>query len=382
MREMLGGKEDKMKKLGDLPGDVVKTAAKVGMEETEKNRSASFFHLDERAVYSRVMEDYKDKVELLDIKDALKKYDWLKDYYWKVVDKNKDEYTKNTDELVMGGYYMRILAGQKVDVPLQSCMFISRQKFKQYVHNIIIAEEGSEAQIISGCATTEETGSAEHVGISEFFIKKDARLTFTMIHNWGPETLVRPRSGAVVEDNASFISNYVILRPVKDLQMYPTAYCKGKNSVARFSNLMYAEGKSRIDAGSRVILEGENSKAEIISRAIAKDAATIISRGDLRNTNPKVKGHLECRGLLLGKESVIHAIPELLAKGEGSDMSHEAAVGKIAEKEIFYLMSRGLTKDEATALIIRGFLDTTILNLPSELDRTIRDMTEKVSEGL
>ena len=371
-----------MKDLKDLPKDVAKTAAKVGMEESEDKRSASFFHLDESAVFSKVMEDYRDKVELLDIKEALKKHDWLKDYYWKAVDKNKDEYTKNADELVMGGYYMRIFAGQKVEVPLQSCMFISRQKFKQYVHNVIIAEEGSEAQIISGCATTEGTGSAEHVGISEFYVKKDARLTFTMIHNWNPETLVRPRSGAIVEDNASFVSNYVILKPVKDLQMYPTAYCKGRSSVARFSSLMYAEGRSYMDVGSRVILEGENSKAEIISRAIAKDAATIISRGDLRNTNPKVKGHLECRGLLLGKEAIIHAIPELLAKGEGSDMSHEAAVGKIAEKEIFYLMSRGLTKDEATALIIRGFLDTAILHLPAELDRMIKDMTETVSEGL
>ncbi len=378
---MLGGK-NKMKDLKDLPKDVVKTAAKVGIEESEDKRSASFFHLDESAVFSKVMEDYKDKVELLDIKEALRKHVWLKDYYWKAVDKNKDEYTKNTDELFMGGYYMRIFAGQKVEVPLQSCMFISRQKFKQYVHNVIISEEGSEAQIISGCATTEGIGSAEHVGISEFYVKKDARLTFTMIHNWNPETVVRPRSGAFIEDNASFISNYVILKPVKDLQMYPTAYCKGNSSVARFSSLMYAEGKSYMDVGSRVILEGENSRAEVISRAIAKDAATIISRGDLRNMNPKVKGHLECRGLLLGKEAVIHAIPELLAKGEGSDMSHEAAVGKIAEKEIFYLMSRGLTKDEATALIIRGFLDTAILHLPSELDRMIKDMTEKVSEGL
>jgi uncharacterized protein len=379
---MLGGKGKKMKSLGDLPRKVVKDAANVGIEEREDKRSASFFHIDEAAVFSKVMEDYRDKVELLDIKEALKKYDGLKEYYWRLVDKNMDEYTKNADEKVMGGYYMRILPGQKVEVPLQSCMFISKQKFKQYVHNIIIAEEGSEAQIISGCASSEGTGSAEHVGVSEFYVKKGAKLTFTMIHNWTPETVVRPRSAALVEDNASFVSNYVILKEVADLQTYPTTYCKGVNSVARFSSLMYAQCGSYMDVGSRVFLEGTGSRAEIISRAIAKDASTIISRGDLRNTNPDVKGHLECRGLLLGKDAVIHAIPELLARGEGADMSHEAAVGRIAEKEIFYLMSRGLTKDDATALIIRGFLDTSILNLPAELDRTIKDMTEKVSDGL
>ena len=379
---MLGGQADGMKSMRDLQGKIAKDAARVGMETGEENRSASFFHMDEAALFSRVMEDYSEKVELLDINVALRKYDWLKEYCWKLIDKDKDEYTKAADEKMMGGYYMRILPGQKVEVPLQSCMYISRQKFKQYVHNIIIAEEGSEAQIISGCASSEGAGSAEHVGISEFYVKKNAKLTFTMIHNWTPETRVRPRSAAVVEENASFISNYVILKPVADLQTYPTALCRGKNSVARFTSLMYAQDRSHMDVGSRVVLEGEESRAELISRAIAKDESTIISRGDLRNTNPKVKGHLECRGLLLGKEAVIHAIPELLAKGEGSDMSHEAAVGRIAEKEIFYLMSRGLTKDEATALIIRGFLDTSILNLPAELDRMIKDMTEKVSEGL
>jgi Fe-S cluster assembly scaffold protein SufB len=379
---MLGGEGCKMKSVKELPTKVAKTAALVGIEESDKNRSASFFHMDEKALFSNVISQYKDKIEMLDIKDALAKYDWLKDYYWKVLDKDKDEYTKKTDELVMGGYFMRILKGQKVEVPLQSCMFISKKGFSQYVHNIIIAEEGSEAQIISGCATGDDATSAEHIGVSEFYIKKGAKLTFTMIHNWQEDSVVRPRSAAIVEDGATFISNYVILKPVKDLQMYPTAYCKGKNCVARFSSLMYAGEKSLMDVGSRVILDGDNSRAEIISRAIAKDSGKIISRGDLRNSNPNVKGHLECHGLLLGKDSVIHAIPELYATGEGANMSHEAAVGKIAEREIFYLMSRGMTKEDATALIIRGFLDTSILHLPAELEKTIKDMTEKVSEGL
>jgi Fe-S cluster assembly scaffold protein SufB len=141
MRAVLGGEGCKMKSLRDLPEKVAKDAAKVGIEKSESKRSASFFHIDEAAAFSKVMEGYKDKVELLDIKEALKKYDGLKEYYWKLIDKNKDEYTRNANEKVMGGYYMRILPGQKVEVPLQSCMFISKQKFKQYVHNIIIAEE-------------------------------------------------------------------------------------------------------------------------------------------------------------------------------------------------------------------------------------------------
>lgn len=382
MRAVLGGENRKLKSIRELPKKISETAAAVGMAETEENRSASFFHLDEKALFSKVMDEYKDQVEVLDINEALKKYGWLKEYCWKALDRDKDEYTRKTGEKAMGGYFMRIYKNQKVDVPIQSCMFISKKDFRQYVHNIIIAEEGSEAQIISGCASTEETGSSEHVGVSEFYIKKGAKLTFTMIHNWAENMKIRPRSAAIIEDNASYFSNYVILKPVKDLQAYPTSYCAGKNSVARFSSLVCAEKNSLMDVGSRAVLEGENSRAEIISRAIAKDSAKIISRGDLRNKNPGVKGHLECHGLLLGKESVVHAIPELYATGEGSDMSHEAAVGKIAEREIFYLMSRGMAKEDATALIIRGFLDTSILNLPAELEKTIKTMTEQVSAGL
>ncbi len=368
--------------LGELPGEITRKAEAVGIEETERQRSGSFFQLDESTVFTRVIDKFRGQMEIMNTKDALEKYDWLYDYYWKLVDRDRDMYTKRADEEFMGGYFMRILPGRKITFPIQSCIFISKQKFRQNVHNIIIAEPGSEVQIITGCTVSEDAGAAEHIGISEFYVKKDAKLTFTMIHNWNRETRVRPRSAALVEDNASFISNYVILKPVKDLQMYPAATCVGKNSIVRFSNLLNAENKSLMDVGSRVELLGDGSKAEIISRAIAKDDSRIITRGMLESKNPTIKAHLECRGLLLGSESTIHAIPELLATGEGVDMSHEAAVGKIAEKEILYLMSRGLTRDEATALIIRGFLDTRILCLPPELDNMIKGLTRGVAEGL
>ncbi len=375
-------KNKRIKSFKELPGDITRTAETVGIEETEKRRSGSFLQLDESALFARVIGRFKGQIEIMDTKDALEKYDWLHNYYWKLVDMDKDVYTKKAEKEFMGGYFLRILPGEKIQFPIQSCMYISKQRCKQNVHNIIIAEPGSEAQIITGCAVSRDIKAAEHIGISEFYVKKGARLTSTMIHNWSMETKVRPRSAALVEDNASFMSNYVILNPVRDLQMSPVAKCIGKNSVVRFSSLLHAENKSLMDVGSRVELIGDGSRAEVISRAIAKDNSKIIVRGVMQSENPTVKAHLECSGLLLGSKSTIHAIPELLATGEGIDMSHEAAVGKIAEKEILYLMSRGLTRDEATALIIRGFLDTRILHLPSSLDNIIRGLTEKVAEGL
>jgi Fe-S cluster assembly scaffold protein SufB len=126
-----------------------------------------------------------------------------------------------------------------------------------------------------------------------------------------------------------------------------------------------------MDMGSRVYLKAENSRAEIISRALTR-GGNVIARGHLIGEVPGIKGHLECRGLMLSEKGTIHAIPELEGKAKNIEMSHEAAVGKIAEEEIQYLMARGLSSDEATAAIVRGFLDIEIKGLPAHLEREVK----------
>ncbi|MEM2991220.1 MAG: SufD family Fe-S cluster assembly protein, partial [Halobacteria archaeon] len=231
---------------------------------------------------------------------------------------------------------------------------------------IIIAEEGSELHIITGCTTAPEVKSALHIGISEFYVKKNAKLSFTMIHNWAEEVEVRPRTGTLVEENGVFLSNYICMRSVKSLQMYPAAYLLGEKAIARYNTVLYAPRGSNLDVGSRVYLKSKANRAEIITRAITK-GGRIVSRGHIVGEVPGVKAHLECRGLILGNGGWIHAIPELEGKVEGVDLSHEAAVGKIAEEEIQYLMARGLSSDEATSVIVRGFLDVDIPSLPEQL---------------
>jgi Fe-S cluster assembly scaffold protein SufB len=177
-----------------------------------------------------------------------------------------------------------------------------------------------------------------------------------------------------VEENGLFLSNYVLMRPVRSIQMYPTARCVGENAVVRFNSVLVAGPGSSLDIGSRVILNARGAKTEIISRAITT-GGSIVARGYVEGNAPDVKGHLECRGLILHKEGTIHAIPELKGTLAGVDLSHEAAVGKIAEEEVEYLMARGLTRNEATATIVRGFLRVDIEGLPpllsAELQRAI-----------
>ena len=368
----MGNKND----LTKIPHQILEEAQKAGMEAEGKNRSATFMHLNQETVAANVNELYEGKLELMDVKAALKKYSWLQDYMWKLVSKDKDEYTKKVAEDYSGGYFMRVLPGAEIEFPLQSCLLITQRNLEQKVHNIIIAEENSKAHIITSCLQHSSVPKASHLGISEIYVKKGAMLNFTMIHQWSEDTLVRPRTGAQVEDKATFVSNYVCMSPVRDVQMYPVAYCSGEESRVSFNSILYGHKNSLLDIGSKAVLTGKGSKAEMVSRAITREGSKMIIRGMIEGDNPECKGHLECRGLLMDDESFMQSIPELIAKKKGVEITHEAAVGKISEKEITYLMTRRLSRDQAVSLIIRGFMDASILGLPDALNKEIKSIID------
>jgi Fe-S cluster assembly scaffold protein SufB len=365
------GAQKKISKLDDLSDEIKKRAMSAGMNIDEMHRAGSFFQMDHSSLLSS---SYQNGIEVMNITDALKKYDWLSEYRWNALNVDADKYTAAAELKQHQGYFLRALPGVKCDVPVQACLYMSRNHLAQHVHNIIIAEPGSELNIITGCTVGQHVNSGLHIGVSEFYVKKDAQITFTMIHNWAEDISVRPRSTVVIEENGIFMSNYICMKPVKTLQMYPTAYCVGENATARFYNILLAHEGSTFDIGSRVCLQAQDSKAEIITRAIT-EGGSIIARGHLVGEVPNIKAHLECRGLILSENGMIHAIPELEAKTNDLDMSHEAAIGKIAAEEIQYLMARGLSSEEATSIIIRGFLDIKIRGLPECVEREIKNAT-------
>lgn len=335
-------------------------------------RSGTFIQMDNAPVHSSVRQE---GVEVMATSQALEKYDWLSDYWWQAVAVDTDKYTANIELSQHNGYFIRALPGYKTIYPVQACLYLTKARLAQNVHNIIIAEEDSELHIITGCTTASNEEAGLHLGVSEFYIKRGAKVTFTMIHNWNPEVAVRPRTTAIVEENGLFLSNYVLMKPVRSLQMYPTARCVGENAVVRYNSILVAAPGSSLDVGSRAILNAKGARTEIISRAITT-GGNIVARGYIEGNAPEVKGHLECRGLILMEEGIIHAIPELKGTLAGIDLSHEAAVGKIAEEEVEYLMARGLTRTEATATIVRGFLRVDIEGLPAILGAELQRAVE------
>ncbi len=348
-----------------------------GLDVTQKERSGTFFQKDTSVIHCHTSQE---GIEVIPIQRALEAYDWIKDYYWKLVAVDTDKYTSAAELGLHDGYVIRALPGSKSVYPIQACLYLDKDGLQQNVHNIIIAEENSEVHIITGCSTSPHMRRGLHLGVSEFFVKKNAKVSFTMIHNWAEEMQVRPRSVAQVEEGGLFLSNFICMKPLRTLQMYPTTHLVGKDAVARFYSIIVGHPGSEYDVGGRVFLKEKGTRAEIVARTIS-NGGKIIARGHLIGKVPGVKAHLECRGLLLNG-GLIHAIPELEGDVDDVELSHEAAVGKIAQEEIAYLMSRGLSEDEATATIVRGFLSVDIPGLPAplkaEIDRAIEESDKDV----
>ncbi len=366
------------KDIGEFEEEELERLKQTGIDLTGLDRAGTFIQTN---CSVQKCDCETQGVEMLPVTEALKKYDGLKDYWWKLVPAEKDAFTREADQELDNGYFIRALPGEKVIYPLQTCLYMRNENIAQRVHNIVIAEEGSELHIITGCSTHPHLTSGLHIGISEFYVKKGAKLTFTMIHNWGENVYVRPRTGIRVEEDGVFLSNYISLKGVKSVQTFPTATLAGPNALARFNSVIVAPEGSDIDTGAKVILKAPGSRSEIISRTISF-GGRVVARGHLVGLAANIKAHLECQGLILAEHGVIHAIPELEAHVADVDMSHEAAVGRIAQEEIEYLMARGLDEEEATSTIVRGFLDVRINGLPPELNKELQEVVKECHKGM
>jgi len=349
-----------------------------GIELTDEDHAGTFLQADRAIVHCKARQP---GVEVLPITEAMSRHDWVRELLWGLVAVDADKYTARAELELDNGYFIRALPGVKVPDPVESCLYIRTDRFSQHVHNLVVVEAGAHLHIITGCATHPGVRSGLHIGVSEFYVRQDGHLTFTMIHHWGEEVHVRPRTAVLVEAGGVYISNYILLRPVKTVQMYPTVTLNGEGAVARMQSILIAHPGSELDVGGRVILKAPHTRAEVIARTITT-GGTIISRGHLVGLAPEIKAHLECRGLILAPTGVVYAVPELEGRVAGVDMSHEAAVGKIAAEEVEYLMARGLDEDEAVSTIVRGFLSVKIEGLPPALEEEMERAIQETGKGM
>lgn len=338
-----------------------------------KEVGGSFLASNESVVDSK---NLSQGLEILPINVALEKYDWLEEKLFSLVPKDKDEYVKkvaqNGNRL---GYFIRVKEGRNISLPIETCYIINNNDFVQMTHNVVICEKNSQLHLISGCTSNAHITNGTHLGITEYFLDDGSLLTTTMIHSWGSEVEVYPRSSAKVGKNAKFISNYIALSKVKKIQMNPSASID-EGGLGEFYSVVYAPKGSTLDLGSEAFLEGEGAVCNIVSRSVS-NGGNVTIRGKITGDVAGAKGSMSCNGLMLSTNSHIHAIPELVANDPNLELSHEASVGMISQETLAYLMASGISENDARNLVIEGFLDLKIPGLPAYLQDRIDKMIKQ-----
>ncbi|MEM0504966.1 MAG: SufD family Fe-S cluster assembly protein [Sulfolobales archaeon] len=366
----------------DVDEDFTKASSRVGLDDRSK---LNYVQIDESAMYEALRESLRGyNVKILPLRKALDDFMYVKDLAWRLVKPDTDKYTAAT--YIYGGeigYFIYVPPNTDVPIPIYSCLAITSSNKVQFAHNVIYVDEGSSAQVVTGCLVPHGIKNGLHVGISEFYVGMNSKLTFTMLHAWSEGIHVRPRTGVKVDAGAEYLNYYVIYSPVASLQTYPTVTL-GMNSKTSSSAVIAGSGEGIYDVGTKVLLEGDNSSAELISKVVGKDAAEINARSDIVAESVS-RGHVECLGLLLSPKSKISSIPALTSKKPGAILSHEAAIGVIAQEELEYLMSKGFKEDEAKSILIRGFIDIDAKGIPltvkSEIDRVLDLIARNVASG-
>ncbi len=351
---------------------------RVGIDPLGASRSGSYLQADEGQA---IASSGTPGLRVSTLSQALESGE-ADPYYWRAVPVDRDKYTAAA-ELFGGrvGYFFVAEAGARIERPVQSCFLMTTPGSLQAPHNIIVVEEGAELHVVAGCLTMMGRPGL-HAGVSEFYVKRGGRLTYTMIHSWSEETHVRPRTGVIVEEGGEYVSHYVNMTPVASLQTDPVVRLVGEGARAHLSSVIVAPGRSVMDVGGTAVLGAPGTSAEIVSRIVAKDGADVANRALIRAEAPGSRGHVECNGLLLSDDSRIATIPVLDAAVRDVELTHEAAVGKLDEEQIFYLMSRGFHEEEAVGMLVRGFMSVRLEGLPEELSRQIESAISMAAAGL
>ncbi len=371
-RELRAGED-----LESLDRDLKDSIINVGVVPDQQERAGSFLLLDNSIVHTSKQ---VEGLEVMSTQEALKRYDWAKDFVWNAVQVDTDKYTAKTFMEDSDGYFIRVKSGVHVAHPVQAGQVLDSVRSMQNVHNVIIVEEGASMQFISGCTSTHCAKESLHLAASELYVMKGGSLTFTTIHNWASDISARPRTVIKVAEDATFIDNYISLGPIRSIQLYPKVFLDGPRAKANFSSISVAPPGCKLDMGCMAVLGAPETRARIVSRSITT-GGEIINRGRLVGLAPMIKAHLECNSLIMADGGISIAIPELEARLPDVEMTHEAAVGKVAQDQVEYLMARGLSEDEAVGIIVRGVLEGGIVGLPDQIRLEVEKAIDQTNIG-
>lgn len=368
-----------------VPDDIKKTFDKIGIPEAERKFLAgATAQYESEAVYSNLKKEWESRgVIFTDMGSALKQYpEIMKKYLGTLVPPTDNKFAALNSAVWSGGSFVYVPKGVRVEIPLQSYFRINTQNMGQFERTLIIVEEGASVHYVEGCSAPIYTSGSLHAAVVEVFAHKNSRIRYSTIQNWSNNVYNLVTKRAVANENA--IVEWIDGNIGSKLTMkYPSVILKGKGARADLMSIAYA-GKGQIqDAGAKAIHLAPNTSSTIISKSISKDGGQATYRGLLKIANGAIgsKSSVRCDALILDEKSRSDTYPKIEVDENQVTLGHEAMVGRIGEEQLFYLMSRGISRQDALSMIVLGFIEPFTKELPMEYAVELNRLIQLEMEG-
>jgi Fe-S cluster assembly protein SufB len=354
----------------DLPDAIKQTYEKLGIPEAERKYLAGVTaQYESEVVFHRNREDLERQgVIFCDMDTALKEYPELVKQYWaKIIPANDNKFSALNSSVWSGGSFIYVPPGVEVEMPLQAYFRINAENMGQFERTLIIADEGSKVHYIEGCSAPVYTTDSLHSAVVEIIVKPSARVTYTTIQNWSNNVfnLVTKRARVEAEGHMEWIDGNIGSRLT---MKYPAVYMVGPKASGEVLSVAYAGAGQHQDAGAKMVHAAPETTSKIVSKSISKDGGRTSYRGLVHVDEDAYgcKSHVQCDALILDDESYSDTFPYMEVGARDAVIGHEATVSKVADEQLFYLMSRGLSHEQAMGMIVNGFIEPVTRTLPME----------------
>ncbi|MDE0729732.1 MAG: Fe-S cluster assembly protein SufB [Longimicrobiales bacterium] len=369
----------------DVPEEIKDTFEKLGIPEAERKVLAGVgAQYESEMVYHSLREEWEKQGVIFDsIEDGLKNHpDLFREYFGTVIPTQDNKFAAMNAAVWSGGSFVYIPPGVHLDTPLQAYFRVNQERMGQFERTLIICDEGASAHYIEGCTAPVYSTESFHSGVIEIVVKKNARFRYTTIQNWSNNMYNLVTQRAVVHEGANM--EWLDGNLGSKLTMkYPSCYLVGEGAHGEILSIAYAGDGQHQDTGGKVVHVAPHTTSSIISKSISKGHGRSTYRGlcKVHEGAHHARSNVECDALLINDTSRTDTYPYIEIEENDANVGHEASVSKIGEEQLFYLTSRGISEEEAMAMIVRGFIEPIAKELPLEYAVELNRLIELEMEG-
>jgi Fe-S cluster assembly protein SufB len=370
----------------DLPDDIRNTYDRLGIPEAEKQRLVSGVaaQYESEVVYHAIREDLEQQgVLFLDTDTGLREHeDVFKEHFGSIIPPGDNKFAALNTAVWSGGSFIYVPKGVKVDIPLQAYFRINTENMGQFERTLIIVDEGAYVHYVEGCTAPIYSSDSLHSAVVEIIVRKGGRCRYTTIQNWSNNVYNLVTKRAVAQEGATMewvdgnLGSKVTMK-------YPAVWLTGEHAKGETLSIAFAGEGQHQDAGAKMVHAAPNTSSNIISKSVARGGGRTSYRGlvQILEGSHNARSTVRCDALLVDDISRSDTYPYVDVREDDVSMGHEATVSKISEEQLFYLMSRGLTEEEAMAMIVRGFIEPIARELPMEYAIELNRLIELQMEG-